>query len=78
MAEKVKNPVCMPNRATYHGNKKALTALVPQLQNVAMDMPRPRKRVGNISGVSTQMTAQIDHPRQPVLLLGGGDQQRAG
>ena len=60
MAAKVKNAACMLKAATKGGNQSTLSALVDQLVNVPMDAARPRTRFGKISGVSTQMTAQIE------------------
>jgi hypothetical protein len=56
----VKKKECMPNVATYQGKKRALSEFVPQLAKVAIEAAEPRTRVGKISGVTTQITAQIE------------------
>ena len=61
MQAEVKNPVCMPNVATYQGKANALNALVDQLANVQIEAARPRTRLGKISGVNTQITAQMEN-----------------
>ena len=49
---------------TYHGKRKALSQLVPQLAKMAIDTARPRTRLGKISEVSTQMTPQMERASQ--------------
>ena len=66
IAEKRKNAECMLNAATNGGNQRTLSALVDQLVNVAMDAARPRTRFGKISGVKTQITAQMDNAIQAI------------
>ena len=64
IAAEVKKAACMPRRAEYHGKSCALNALVDQLAKVAIETARPRTRLGKISGVSTQITAQIESAMQ--------------
>ncbi len=61
-----KKKECMPKRATNDGKNSALNELVAQFANVTIDIAEPRTRVGKISGVTTQITAQIDSAIQPM------------